>query len=90
MTITLDLLSETEAKLKTEAAQNATPIDKYVLNLIDEGLLADPADFKTGPEVVAYWKNHGLIGIWADRKVIGDSVEYARSLRRQAETRSHD
>ena len=29
-----------------------------------------------------------LFGIWADRKDIGDSLEFARSLRRQAEQRS--
>ncbi len=28
-----------------------------------------------------------LFGIWADRKDIGDSLEFARSLRRQAEQR---
>jgi hypothetical protein len=29
----------------------------------------------------------GLVGLWKNRKDIGDSVEYARKLRRQAETR---
>lgn len=90
MTITLDLPPQTETKLKAEAAQNATPIDEYALSLIEEGLMADPSDFKTGADVVAYWQKHGLIGIWADRDDIGDSVEYARTLRHQAETRSHD
>lgn len=28
-----------------------------------------------------------LFGLWADRKDIGDSLEFARSLRRQAELR---
>lgn len=28
-----------------------------------------------------------LFGIWADRKDIGDSLEFARALRRQAERR---
>ena len=32
----------------------------------------------------------GLFGIWADRTDIGDSVEYARQLRRQDETRQHE
>lgn len=27
----------------------------------------------------------GMVGMWADRKDIGDSLEFARSLRRQAE-----
>lgn len=29
----------------------------------------------------------GIVGIWAGRKDIGDSVEYARKLRTQAQTR---
>ncbi|MBS1251646.1 MAG: hypothetical protein MAG451_00679 [Anaerolineales bacterium] len=30
-----------------------------------------------------------LFGLWADREDIGDSVEYARQLRTQAEQRNH-
>ncbi len=90
MTIMLELPPETEAKLKAEASQNATPIDEYALNLIEAGLMADPSDFQTGAEVVAYWRKHGLIGLWAGRADIGDSAEYARTLRRQAETRNWD
>lgn len=90
MTITLELPPDLEAKLTAEAVQSATPVDIYALNLIEEGLMADPSDFKTGAEVVAYWMKHGLIGIWADREDIGDSIEYARKLRHQSETRSHD
>ncbi len=30
----------------------------------------------------------GLVGIWADRKDIGDSLEFARQLRQKAERRS--
>jgi hypothetical protein len=29
----------------------------------------------------------GFVGLWKDRKDIGDSLEYARKLRRHAETR---
>ncbi|MDO9130781.1 MAG: hypothetical protein Q7U34_13050 [Anaerolineales bacterium] len=29
----------------------------------------------------------GMVGMWADRKDIGDSLEFARSLRGQAEKR---
>jgi hypothetical protein len=29
----------------------------------------------------------GLVGMWADRKDIGDSVAYARKLRTQSQTR---
>lgn len=29
----------------------------------------------------------GMVGMWADRKDIGDSLEFARSLRKRAEKR---
>ena len=32
----------------------------------------------------------GLVGMWKDRTDIGDSVEYARQLREQAQTRRKD
>lgn len=32
----------------------------------------------------------GLVGIWKDRTDIGDSLTYARKLRRQASKRSRD
>jgi hypothetical protein len=31
-----------------------------------------------------------LIGLWKDRTDVGDSIEYARQLRRQAQTRRRD
>jgi hypothetical protein len=34
--------------------------------------------------------NSGLIGMWADRTDIGDSLEFARRLREQAQTRRRD
>ena len=42
---------------------------------------------KTGADLVAQLEADGVIGAWADRQDIGDSSEYARELRRQAETR---
>jgi hypothetical protein len=33
--------------------------------------------------------NSGLVGMWAKRKDIGDSVTFARKLRKQAQTRRH-
>jgi hypothetical protein len=34
--------------------------------------------------------NSGLVGIWADRTDIGDTREFARRLRDQAQSRSRD
>jgi hypothetical protein len=42
-----------------------------------------PEDSITGVELA----QSGFAGLWADRTDIGDSVEFARKLRRQAETR---
>lgn len=41
---------------------------------------------RSGPELATYWQHEGIFGSWSD---IGDSVEHARSLRRDAERREH-
>jgi len=41
----------------------------------------------TGAELVEYWRRHGVIGAWSDRDDIEDNLEFARELRRRAETR---
>ncbi len=43
----------------------------------------------TGAEAAAQIVQSGAFGSWAHRQDIGDSAEYARELRRQAETREH-
>jgi hypothetical protein len=43
---------------------------------------------KSGRELLAALEAKGVIGVWADRKDIGDSVEFARLLRERAWTRS--
>jgi hypothetical protein len=45
---------------------------------------------KTGRELLAALEASGFIGMWEDRKDIGDSVEFARRLRERAWTRTHD
>ncbi len=92
MTITLNVPTEIEVRLEQEAARREQPVEDYALSLIEHNLPEAPSmpELKTGADVVAYWKANGLIGDWAEREDIGDSVEYARELRRQAETRSHD
>jgi hypothetical protein len=45
---------------------------------------------KTGRELLAALEAEGVIGVWADRKDIGDSVEFARQLRERAWTRPHE
>jgi hypothetical protein len=42
---------------------------------------------KTGPELYRALVENGFIGGWKDRTDIGDSVEYARLLRKRASER---
>jgi hypothetical protein len=48
-----------------------------------EMLKPEAPSIRTGAEMA----KSGLVGIWADRDDIGDSREFARRLRREAETR---
>jgi hypothetical protein len=48
-----------------------------------EALAGEPTATVTAAEVA----RSGLIGTWADRDDLGDSREFARRLRREAETR---
>lgn len=89
MTITLDLSSELERKLASEAHRQGLSLQQYALQL-----LAQPSDLpaahepiRTGAELVAYWEREGLIGTRTD---IADPAAYARELRTQAETRTRD
>ena len=58
----------------------------YAQQLIERGL---SDTLKTGAEIVAYWEAQRVLGAWADRSDIHDSVEYARTLRAKAEKREH-
>lgn len=42
------------------------------------------------PSTVQQFVQSGMLGSWRSRTDIGDSVEYARALRKQASTRHHD
>jgi hypothetical protein len=55
-------------------------------------ILPDEAEQAThaksvGRELVAYLRQIGFIGEWADREDIGDSTEYVQTLRQQEEAR---
>lgn len=55
-------------------------------------ILPDEAEQTTqtegiGRELVAYLRQIGFIGEWADREDIGDSAEYVRTLRQREEAR---
>lgn len=64
--------------------------------LAAEATAASPTDLpddgkpRTGKELLEALVALGIVGMWEDRTDIGDSVEFARKLRRQAEQRDWD
>ena len=83
MNINLNLPSDLENELSTEASQLKLSLTEYILRILSfrAPLQNSP---KTGAELVAYWKSVGVIDSRSD---IADSQEYARKLRHEAETR---
>lgn len=81
--INLDLPSELEDELSSEASQLKLPLTEYILRILSlRPFLQTPT--KTGAQLVAYWESAGVINTRTD---IADSQEYARRLRHEAETR---
>ena len=53
-------------------------------------MLVEPSEESMSqPMTAADLLKSGLVGIWAERKEIGDSLEFARALRKKAEIRSN-
>lgn len=88
MTYTLQLPPDTEARAQEKADMEGVAVEDYLLSIIKEALPAPKP--RTGAELVVLLEKEGILGMWADRTDIGDSVEYARNLRREAETRGRD
>jgi len=60
------------------------PVNQPVTVQLDTRVL--PEKSITGVELA----KSGFAGLWKDRTDIGGSLEFARKLRKQAETRHHD
>ncbi len=88
MIYTLQLPPDTQVRAQAQADAEGVAVEDYLLSLIEEALPAPKP--RGGAELVALLKKEGILGMWANRTDIGDSVEYARALRREAETRGHD
>lgn len=88
MTYTLQLPPDMETRAQEKADMEGVAVEDYLLSIIKEALPAPKP--RTGAELVALLEKEGILGMWADRTDIGDSVEYARNLRREAETRGRD
>lgn len=84
MTVNLDLPEKLIEELSAEASRLGLPLSEYASHLLSLGRKQSTSP-KTGAELVAYWQREGLLGTRPD---IGDSAEYARELRRQAENRN--
>ncbi len=83
MSINLDLPTELESELSTEAERLNLPLSEYIQRiLLMRQVLNNPP--KTGAELVAYWHSVDVIN---SRPDITDSVAHARKLRHEAETR---
>lgn len=83
MNISIELPSDLENELSTEASQLKLPLSEYILRVLAfRPFLQNPP--KTGLELVAYWESIGVVG---SRPDITDSQEYARRLRNHAENR---
>ncbi|MEM8894177.1 MAG: hypothetical protein AAGC88_06350 [Bacteroidota bacterium] len=83
MVINLELPSDLENELSTEASQLKLPLAEYILRVLSfRPFLQNPP--KTGLELVAYWESIGVVN---SRPDIADSQEHALELRHEAESR---
>jgi hypothetical protein len=81
MSLVLDLPTELETELATEAARLGLPLSEYAVRLLAAGLGTRPA-LRSGAELLSYWQGEGLVGA---RPEIADSQSHARVLREQGE-----
>lgn len=86
MSITLDLPEGLVSELREEAERLGLSLGDYVVRLLATGRASGPLP-TTGAELVAYWREQGIVG---SRPDISDSPNHARQVRSQAEQRSRD
>ena len=87
MSIILDLRPELEERLRGEAETRGISVEEYMTQLVGERLNAAEPKAQTGRELLAQLEADGLIGAWKERDDIGDTLEFARKLRENAQTR---
>jgi hypothetical protein len=83
MTLTLDLPKQLVDELSVEANRLGLSLSEYAVQVLSTGRDGETA-LHTGADLVAYWKAQGLVGT---RPEIADSQDYAREIRRVAESR---
>jgi hypothetical protein len=88
MSLLLELPAELEAELSVAAAQLGLSVPEYIVRLLSRLVAATDCgkgpELHTGAELVAYWRNEGLLGT---RQDIADAATHARQLREQAQAR---
>jgi hypothetical protein len=83
MSLTLDIPAELAAELAAEAARRQMPVQDYAVQLLATRSTSNPRAM-SGGEVVAYWRQAGLVGT---RQDITDAHAQARRIRDQAQRR---
>jgi predicted transcriptional regulator len=76
-----------DALSDAEATKRQTGIGRG-LEAAEAGLV--PPHGQTAADIVAHWREQGLIGAWAGREDIKDSSAYARGLRERTQSRFLD
>ena len=83
MTLSIELTPEISARLQAEATAQGINATELACRLIEQALPAKTI----GEQILEEWEHAGVRGVFADRP---DSPEFARELRRRAETRGSD
>jgi hypothetical protein len=77
--------------LQRRAQERGVPLSSILREVLDEWIEKAEQSTQpptTGKQLVELLQANGLIGMWADRTDIGDSVAFARRLRERAQTRA--
>ncbi|HEX5727628.1 MAG TPA: hypothetical protein VFX98_19305 [Longimicrobiaceae bacterium] len=88
MVLKLELPQDLERELLSEAGRLGLPLAEYTLRVLATRH-ASPLHMsetpRTGAELVAFWRSHGVIGA---RPEISDAPAHARDIREAAERRN--
>lgn len=82
--------AEKSRAYRQRAKQKLAALEALAAGHAAPAALPDDGKPRTGKELLDALIAAGVVGMWEDRTDIGDSVEYASQLRRQAERREWD
>lgn len=103
MTLVLELPEELQRRVEAKAKERNTTPEAIAISAINDslpkrGVYITHLDTqgvplplpKTPAEAVEYWERNGLIGPAAGLDDIGDTLDFARALRRNSDQRAKD